>query len=101
MHIGLMKFLPAVVVHMYPALFAKAVSTIANMSRANYFYIIAYPDYSGYRVEHDPTFTAYIATNTDTPSNLSPANAGGIIIIAVIIVAVGIGIAVFIAKRKT
>jgi hypothetical protein len=101
LHIGLMKFLPAVVVHMYPALFAKAVSTIANMSRANYFYIIAYPDYSGYRVEHDPTFTAYIATNTDTPSNLSPAGAGGIIIIAVIIVAVGIGIAVFIAKRKT
>jgi hypothetical protein len=101
LHIGLMKFLPAVVVHMYPALFAKAVSTIANMSRANYFHIIAYPDYSGYRVEHDPTFTAYIATNADTPSNLSPANAGGIIIIAVIIVAVGIGIAVYISKRKT
>jgi hypothetical protein len=104
-HIGLMKFLPAVVVHMYPALVAKAVSTIANMSRANYFYIIAYPEYSGYRVEHDPTFTAYIATEsvvTPTPSGLTdhPA-AGGLIIIALIIVAVGIGVAVFIARRKT
>src|SRR4030043_1056424 len=67
-HIGLMKFLPAVVVHMYPALFAKAASTIANISRANYFYIIAYPQYSGYRVEQDPTFTAYIAASqSSTP----------------------------------
>jgi hypothetical protein len=103
-HIGLMKFLPAVVIHMYPALFAKAVSTIANMSRANYFYIIAYPQYSGYRVEHDPTFTAYIATETaatPTPST-SPSQpiAGGLIIIAIIIIAVGIVIAVFIARRK-
>jgi hypothetical protein len=101
-HLGLMKFLPAVVVHMYPALVLKAASTIANMSRANYFYTIAYPEYSGYRVEHDPTFTAYIATNTDTAATPPPATgAGGVIIVAVIIVVVGIGIAVFIARRKT
>ena len=101
-HLGLMKFLPAVVVHMYPALVAKAASTIANMSRANYFYTIAYPEYSGYRVEHDPTFTAYIATNTDTAATPPPTTgAGGLIIAAVIIVVVGIGIAVFIARRKT
>jgi hypothetical protein len=100
LHIGLMKFLPAVVVHMYPALFAKAASTIANMSRANYFYIIAYPEYSGYRVEHDPTFTAYIATPSSTTPNQPPTGATGIIIIAVIIVAVGIAVAVLIARRK-
>ena len=98
-HIGLMKFLPAVVVHMYPALFAKAASTIANMSRANYFYIIAYPQYSGYRVEHDPTFTAYIATAPGATPEQPPTGAG-IIIIAIIIIVVGIGIAVFIARRK-
>jgi hypothetical protein len=97
-HIGLMKFLPAVVLHMYPALFAKAASTIANMSRANYFYIIAYPEYSGYRVEHDPTFTAYIAAPQET--NVPPSGAGGIIIIAIVIIAVGIGVAVLIARRK-
>jgi hypothetical protein len=103
-HIGLMKFLPAVVVHMYPALFAKAASTIANMSRANFFYIIAYPQYSGYRVEHDPTFTAYIAAEsvaTPTPS-ASPdqPTGGGLIIIALIIVAIGIAIAILISQRK-
>jgi len=100
LHIGLMKFLPAVVVHMYPALFAKAASTIANMSRANYFYIIAYPQYSGYRVVHDPTFTAYIAAPSDAAPDQPPANAGAIIIIAVIIVAVGLTAAALIARRK-
>jgi hypothetical protein len=98
-HIGLMKFLPAVVIHMHPALFSKAVSTIANMSRANYFYIIAYPEYSGYRVEHDPTFTAYLTTSN---SNLDqPITGGGwIILIAVIILVVGLGTAVLIFRRK-
>jgi hypothetical protein len=100
LHIGLMKFLPAVVIHMYPALFAKAASTIANMSRANYFYIIAYPEYSGYRVVHDPTFTAYIAASTGTSDNPPPTGAVGILIIAIIIIAVGIGVAAFVARRK-
>jgi hypothetical protein len=103
-HIGLMKFLPAVVVHMYPGLVAKAVSTIANMSRANYFYIIAYPEYSGYKVEHDPTFTAYISTEsaTTTPPGFTDLSAfGGLIITLVIVIVVGIALAVFVARRKT
>jgi len=98
-HMGLMKFLPAVVVHMYPALFAKAVSTIANMSRANYFYAVAYPQYSGYRVEHDPTFTAYIAASqSSTPS--IPAGAAGLVILAVVIIAVVIVAAVLVTRRQ-
>jgi len=104
-HIGLMKFLPAVVVHMYPGLALKAASTIANMSRANYFYIIAYPEYSGYKVEHDPTFTAYIATESDATPLPSTApdqpTFGGLIIIVLIAIIVGIAIAVFVARRKT
>ncbi len=98
-HIGLMKFLPAVVVHMYPALFAKAASTIANMSRADYFYAVAYPEYGGYRIEHDPTFTAYIAAASTTPEP-TPTGAGKLIIIAIIVLAAGIGIAVFLSRRK-
>jgi hypothetical protein len=84
---------------MYPALFAKAASTITDMSRANYFYIIAYPKYCGYRVEHDPTFTAYIAAPVSTPEQL-PGGLGGIIIITIIIVTIGIGAAVLISRKK-
>lgn len=59
-HIGFMKFLPWLVYDMHPQLYERAKDNIANMTRANYFYIIAYPVYSGYRIEHDPVFTAYI-----------------------------------------
>ncbi|MBT0159384.1 hypothetical protein G4O51_05315 [Candidatus Bathyarchaeota archaeon A05DMB-2] len=99
-HIGLMKFLPLVVVHMYPALFAKSLSTIANMSRADYFYIIAYPHYSGYRVVHDPTFTAYVAaTQSSTPS--TPNSGGAIIMVAaIIIIVVGLAVGVLLTRRK-
>jgi len=99
-HIGLMKFLPAVVVHMCPALFAKAASTISNMSRANYFYIITYPEYSGYRVEHDPTFTAYIATTQVSTPDQPLRGMVSLIIIALVALAIGIGISLFIARRK-
>ena len=99
-HIGLMKFLPLVVVHMYPGLFAKAVSTIANMSKANYFYIIAYPEYSGFRIEHDPTFTAYIATSESTPTNPT-GGGGGALVLILIVAVVAILVAVFVLRRKT
>jgi hypothetical protein len=102
-HIGLMKFLPLVVVHMYPALFAKAISTIANMSKADYFYIIAYPEYSGYRIEHDPTFTAYIAVAPSATSQPNEPTGGGngiIIFIAIIIAVIIIAVAVSVLRRK-
>lgn len=102
-HIGLMKFLPLVVVHMYPALFAKAASTIANMSRANYFYIIAYPEYQGYRIEHDPTFTAYIAAEpsaTNQPNAPTNNGIGAIILITIVIAAILIAIVAVALRRK-
>lgn len=95
-HIGLMRFLPLVVVHMYPALFQKAVSTISDMSRANYFYIAAYPEYSGFRIEHDPTFTAYIAAE---PAN--SAGAGGLFLLLLIAAVVAAIVAVIILVRRS
>ena len=102
-HIGLMKFLPLVVVHMYPGLFAKAASTIANMNKANYFYIIAYPQYKGYRVEHDPTFTAYIAAESSATSQPhAPINSGigAIILIAIVIAVILIAVVAVALRRK-
>jgi hypothetical protein len=68
---GFMKFLPLLVVNMHPLLYLKAKESITNMTRANYLYLIAYPNYSGYRVEHDPTFTAYVSYTAipEFPSN--------------------------------
>jgi len=63
-HIGFMKFLPWLVYDMHPQLYDQAKESITNMTRANYFYTIAFPVYSGYRIEQDPTFTAYLNAQT-------------------------------------
>jgi hypothetical protein len=57
----LLRFLPSLVAHMHPLMYLKAKESITNMTKADFLYIIAYPNYSGYRVEHDPVFTAYVS----------------------------------------
>jgi hypothetical protein len=97
--IGLMKFLPLVVAHMYPGLYARAAATITNMSRANYFYITGYGNYSGYRVEHDPTITLYITTQATGNAN-NPPNSGTIITIVLVAAVVIAGAAVILHRKK-
>jgi len=97
-HIGLMKLLPLVVLHMFPGLYMRALETITNMSRANYFYIIAYSNYSGYRVEHDPTLTVYLSTPTSAA--FEPQKWGGIILIGIIIIVIIAAVAVVLRRRN-
>jgi hypothetical protein len=91
LHMALMKYLPLIVAHMFPRLYTEAEETITNMTRADYFYIIGYGNYSGYRIENDPTLTIYLTTQTTSTS--APPNTGAIIIIvaaaAIIIIAAG------------
>lgn len=97
-HIYLMKFLPYLVANMHPQLYEKVKDSITNMTRANYFYLIAYPTYSGYKVEHDPTFTVYLATTT-SPIDHSLFGAFVIATAAVAIVVIVIGV-VFFRRKK-
>lgn len=99
--INLMKFLPLLVVHMYPGLYLRALNTITNMSRANYFYLIAYPTYSGYRVEHDPTVTVYLTTSTaGTNGETVPPNWAGLIVVLVLITAIIVAAVLVMRRRK-
>jgi len=55
------KYLPLILVHMYPGqLYEKAKESITNMTRADYLFLISYPNYSGYRIEHDPMYTVVV-----------------------------------------
>ncbi len=90
-HMGLMRFLPLLIAKMHSPMYDRAKEAITNMSRANYFYLIAYPTYSGYKVEHDPSFTAYMATPTTAPANLGTILVVGIVasvIVAAVVLAV-------------
>jgi hypothetical protein len=94
-HIGLMKFLPLLILHitMPPQLITRAIGTIANITKANYLYITAYPTYSGYKIEHDPTLTIYLTIET-------PQNWFGILLIGGIIAIIIAASIITIRRRK-
>ena len=94
-HHNFAKFLPLVLAHMYPQLFQRAKETIANMTRADYLYLISYPNYSGYRIEHDPVYTIYFAPVI--PS--SGAGLGGFLLVLVIVVTL-VTVAIIVLRRK-
>jgi len=94
-HIGLMKFLPLLVLHINlpQQLCTRAIGTIANITRANYLYITAYPTYSGYKIEHDPTITIYLTIQP-------PQGWFGILLIGGIATIIIVASAMLIRRRK-
>ncbi len=94
-HRNFARYLPLVLVHMYPQLYQRAKETITNMTRADYLFLISYPNYSGYRIEHDPTFTVYFA------ASIPPAHPylGPVLIIAAVVAVVTL-VVVFTRRRK-
>jgi len=98
MHVALLKYVPLIVAHIDPSLYQKAKDHMLSMTYADYFYIISYPKYSGYKITHDPTYTAYIAATTSPTARL-PQLFGLIVIGAIVAVAV-IG-AVLVLRRRS
>ena len=96
--IGLMKFLPLIVAHMYPGLYARARETITNMSRANFFYIIGYGNYSGYRVEQDPILTVFLSTTTT--ASTEPLIGTVLVIIGAVAIILIVAAAVALRRRR-
>lgn len=62
------------------------------MTKAKYFYIISYPHYSGFRIEHDPVYTAYIAgtppSTEEEGIQILPWGFVALVVIAVVLIAV-------------
>lgn len=101
-HRNFAKYLPLILVHMYPNLYQRAKETITNMTRADYLYAISYSNYSGYRVEHDPLHTIYFAVPT-TPADLPGPNFGGLIVLGIVgglLVGIVVAAVVLILGRK-
>jgi len=96
MHVALLKYVPLIVAHIDPPLYQKAKDQMLNMEYADYFYIISYPKYSGFKIEHDPTYTAYFASATPTTGL---PNLFGLLLIGGIIAVVIIG-AVYVVRRR-
>jgi hypothetical protein len=95
-HVALLKYVPLIVQHIAPALYQKAKDYMLNMTYADYFYLISYPEYSGFKVKHDPTYTAYITATTGTTPT---SNWFGLILIGGIIAVIAIAL-VLVVKRR-
>jgi len=100
MHVALLKYVPLIVAYIDPPLYQKAKDHMLNMTYADYFYLISYPKYSGFKVKHDPTYTAYAEITLPTsglPNLLRLIVFGGIITAVVVGVVLG---TVFVLKRR-
>jgi hypothetical protein len=97
MQVALLKYVPLIVKHIDPPLYERAKDHMLNMTYADYFYIISYPEYSGFKVEHDPTYTAYASLEA-VPTTEAP-KVFGLLLIGGIVAVVIIG-AVFVIRRR-
>jgi len=79
-------------------LFDQAKNHLLNMTYADYFYVISYPVYDGYRVEHDPTYVAYFAAEAESGNPLAKFF-GLLVLIAIVLVVVVV--AVLLLKRRS
>ena len=88
-----MGFLPLFVAHVDPALIQQAKAGLVNFSVSDYLYIISYPTWGGYRIVHDPSYTAFY----------EPASNIGLLTSLFIAVAVAAGVGgvfAFLFRRK-
>jgi hypothetical protein len=101
-HTSLMRLIPAVMASIDPELYEQAKDHLLDMNYADYFYITAYPEYGGYRIEHDPTVTAYchLTTNEPLPEESSPTGGIGVLIVAALGVLIIATIVLVLRKRK-
>jgi len=96
MHVALLKYVPLIVAYIDPSMYQRAKDRIVEMTYSDYLYITSYPKYSGFRVEHDPTYIAYAAITL--PSSELP-RLFGIILIGGAAAAAVVG-AVYVLKRR-
>ncbi|NIR87570.1 hypothetical protein GWO13_08455, partial [Candidatus Bathyarchaeota archaeon] len=89
------RYLPLILVHMYPQLYQRAKETITNMTRADYLFLISYPNYSGYKIEHDPLYTIYFAPTTATGTNYE-----ALIVLAIVGSVAIAAVAIVISRKK-
>jgi hypothetical protein len=100
-HTSLMKLIPAVMASIDPELYEQAQDHLLDMNYADYFYVTSYPVYEGYRIEHDPTITAYCQLTTDSlPEEPAPTGGTGAIILIGIGVVLLVGFVVVLKKKK-
>lgn len=98
-HTFLMKYIPLILAHMDEPLYEQAKNQLLNMTYADYFYIISYPIYDGYRIEHDPIFIAYSAVAQEQPTS-SLTGLLGLLFILIIVGGITAAVSIVLMLRR-
>ena len=92
-----------------PQLYEQARDHLLDMNCADYFYLTGYPEYCGYRIEHDPTITAYChlytselvpEDNTGSNGDGAAPSGGEFLVILVIILAIVAAVVFILGTQK-
>jgi hypothetical protein len=94
-HTFLMRYIPLALAHMDQPLYQQAKNQLLNMTYADYFYVVAYPTYDGYTIDHDPLYTVYYAPATAAPG----PQLGGFILLGAVVIT-GVAAAMVIKRRR-
>jgi hypothetical protein len=90
-----MGFLPLFVANVDPGLIQQAKAGLVSFTTADYLYVISYPTWGGYKIVHDPDYTAFY----------TPASNVGLLTAIFLAVAVAAGVgglfAFLFRKRRT
>jgi len=62
------------------------------------WYAVSFPQWDGYKVVHDPVYTAY--TNMNLGTTAEPMNLGGLVVLLLIVVAVIVAIVLLVTRKK-
>jgi hypothetical protein len=99
-HTSLMRFIPVVLASMHPELYEQAKDHLLDMNYADYFYLTGYPEYNGYKIEHDPTITAYCYLTTNELSEESALLGIGAFVLIALVILVIAAIVIIFRKRR-
>ena len=98
-HKFLMNYIPLALAHIDEPLYNQTKDQLLNMTYADYFYIVSYPTYDGYKIEHDPIYTVFFAPTTTAVVD-ETAKFGGILIVGAIAAIVIVTVIVFLRRKK-
>jgi hypothetical protein len=100
-HTSLMRLIPVVLVEMHPELYEQAKDHLLDMEYADYFYITSYPIYDGYKIDHDPTITAYChLTTAELNPEIQSTQGTGIVLLLGIVAVIAVIVVFVILKRR-
>jgi hypothetical protein len=93
---AILLYTNALLLHIAPVKYTEMAKVLANSTKADYLYITSYPTYSGYKVIHDPVYTAY----TPKPQAPEMIPGGGLLIPAAVVILAAIAGVLLLTKRR-